>query len=146
MKLVLSGSFHTMNFGLISRPLHCITQCFILHGILPSNWQYYISLGDYPQEIGSFRTILHSEFQTHFKTPVNHMSHSVNGLFSRPFRRRKEHRVHCSTVLVTFWTPFKTLHRKSRRHRTQDNWKYHSLSSSHHRLNMIVPNNHFSDF
>ena len=25
-------------------------------------------MGDYLQEIGSFRTILHSEFQTHFKT------------------------------------------------------------------------------
>ena len=33
---------------------------------------------------------IHSEFQTHFKTPVNHTSHSVNGLLSRPFRRGKE--------------------------------------------------------
>ena len=61
-------------------------------------------------KIGSFKTILHSEFQTHFKTPENHTSHSVNGLISRPFGRAKEDRAHCSTVLVTFWTPFKTAH------------------------------------
>ena len=74
-----------------------------------------ISMGDFLQQIGSFRTILHSEFQTHFKTPENHTSHSVNGLISRPFRRGKEDRAHCSTVLVTFWTPFKTLHWKSKK-------------------------------
>ena len=69
----------------------------------------------------SFRAILHSELQIPFKTPVPHTSHSVNGLFSRPFGRGKEHRAHCSTVLVTFWTPFKTPHWKSKEdtgHRT----------------------------
>ena len=59
-------------------------------------------MGDYPQEIGYFRTILHSEFQTPFKTPVTHTSYSLNGLFSKPFARGKEYRAHCSTVLVTF--------------------------------------------
>ena len=108
-----------------------------------------ISMGDYLQEIGSFKTILHREFWTHFKTPVTHTSQSVNRLISRPFRKGKEHRAHSSTVLVTFWTPFKTLHRKQRGHRTQDNQTDHSSSSSsslHHRGNVIVPNTHLSDF
>ena len=29
-------------------------------------------MGDYLQELGPFRTILHNEFQTHFKTPALH--------------------------------------------------------------------------
>ena len=98
------------------------------------------------RKLVTFRTILHSEFWTHFKTPVTHTSHSVNGLISRPFRRGKEDRAHCSTVLVTFWTPFKTLHWKSKKTQTQDNQTDHSSSSSHHRGNVIVLNNHFSDF
>ena len=77
-------------------------------------------MGDFPQQ-NSFKTILHSEFWIHFKTPVTHMLHSVNGLISRPFRRGKEDIAHDSTVLVTFWTPFKTPHQKSKEdtgHRT----------------------------
>ena len=70
------------------------------------------------QKLFFFRTILHSEFQIPFKTPVTHTSHSVNGLISRPFGREKEYRAHSSTVLVTFWTPFKTPHWKSKK--TQD--------------------------
>ena len=42
---------------------------------------------------------IHSEFQTPFKTPVNHTSHSVNGLLSRPFRRGKEQQ---STLQYSF--------------------------------------------
>ena len=45
------------------------------------------------RKIGSFRTILHSEFWTHFKTPVDHTSHSVNGPLSRPFRRGIEQQI-----------------------------------------------------
>ena len=39
----------------------------------------------------------YNEFWIPFKTPVTHMSHSVNGLLSRPFGRAKEHRAHCSS-------------------------------------------------
>ena len=145
-KLVLSGPFHTVNSGLLSRPLHCTTQCF--HSPCETPFKPTVSNlhGEYPQEIGSFKTILHSAFQTHFKTSVNHTSHSVNGLISRPFRREKEHRAHCSTVLVTFWTLFKTPYQKSRRCKTQHNWTNNSSSSSHHNRNVIIPNKHFSDF
>ena len=91
------------------------------------------------------KTILHCEFRIPSKTPVTHMSHSENGLISRPFRRGrgKEHRTYGSTVLVTFWTPFKTPHWKLKK--TQDNQTDHSSSLWHHRGNIIVPNKHFSD-
>ena len=45
----------------------------------------------------SFKTILHSKFWTHFKTPVNHTSH------------------------ISEWTPFKTI---QKRKRTQRTWQY----------------------
>ena len=49
---------------------------------------------------------VHSEFQTPFKTPVNHMSHSVNGLFSRPFRRGKEQQRTLQYSFSDFLDPF----------------------------------------
>ena len=77
---------------------------------------------------------------------VFHTSHSVNGLISRPFRRGKQDRTHSRTVLVTFWTPFKTLHsRIHRRQRTQDYTTDHS-SSLHHREDVVIPKDIFSDF
>ena len=78
----------------------------LLHGRLPSgNW----FLSGPP---------IYSEFRTPFKTPVNHTSHSVNGLLSRPFRRGKEQQRTLQYSFSDFWTPFKTLHWKLRRHRT----------------------------
>ena len=56
-------------------------------------------------QIAYFWTILHSEIWTHFKTPENHTSHSVNGLISRPFGRGKEDRAHSITVLDSFQDP-----------------------------------------
>ena len=117
-KLVLSRQFHTVNPGLISRPLHHIIQCF------HSPWETSL------EKLDSFRTILHSEFRIPFKTPVTHTSHSVNGLLSRPFRRGKEHRAHSNTVLVTFWTHFKTPHQKSKK--TQDMTTRHIIHHHHH--------------
>ena len=76
-KLVLSEPFHTVNPGLISRPLHCIKQCF------HSPWETSF------KQINSFRTILHSEFQIPFKTPVTYMSHLVNGLLFKTIWKRK---------------------------------------------------------
>ena len=122
---------NTLQIDSFQDPYIGLHSVFILHGRLPS-------------KINSFRTILHSEFWIPFKTPVTHMSHSVNGLISRPFRRGKEHRAQGSTVLVTFQTPFKTLYHKS--NKTQDNKTDHSPSSLHCRGNVIVPNKHFSDF
>ena len=121
--------------------------------ILDSFWDpcitlmvFLFSMGNFLEKINSFRTILHSEFQIHFKTPVTYTPHSVNGLLSGPFGRGKEHRAHSNTVLVPFWTPSRPHIRNQRRQRTQDNPTDHSSSSSsHHRGNIIVPNNHSSD-
>ena len=103
IKIGYFKKFYTVNPGLISRPLHHFDNVLILHGRLP--WKKLILSG----------SILHSEFWIPFKTPVFHTLHSVNGLISRPFRRGKQQRIHSRTVLVTFWTPFKTLHWKSKK-------------------------------
>ena len=89
-----------------------------------------ISMGNYLQLIGYFRTILHSEFQTHFKTPVNHTSHSVNGLISRPFRRGKEDRAHGSSFsdfLDSFQDP--TLEIKEKTQTTQQIIHHHHCTT-----------------
>ena len=79
---------------------------------------------------------VHSEFWTPFKIPVNHTSHSVNGLLSRPFIRGKEQQstlqYSISHLLDSFQDPALEIKR------TQDNWTDHSSSSSHHREDIIV--------
>ena len=128
-------------------------------------------------KIGYFKTILHSESWTHFKTLASFWQcsnspwetslrkqiasgwlYTVNfrffsrplcfiqwmGLISRPFRRGKWDRTNSRTVLVTFWTPFKTPYRESRRQTTQDNWTDQS-SSLHHREDVVVPKDIFSN-
>ena len=78
------------------------------------------------EKVHSFRTILHSRFWIPFKTPVTDMLHSVNGLISRPFGKGKEDRTLSSTVLVAYWTPFKTpMEIKDRGHRTTGQIVHH---------------------
>ena len=88
-------------------------------------------MGDFlGKKVNSFRTILHSEFWIPFMTPGFYTLQSVNGLISRPFRKGKEDRTHGSTVLVTFWTPFKTPHgnQEDRGHRTTGQIIHHHHS------------------
>ena len=118
---------HTVNPGLISRPLHHFDSVLILHGRLP--WKKLILSG--PSYTVNFRFLSRPLWL--------HTLHSVNGLISRPFRRGKQDRTHSSTVLVTFWTPFKTPHQKSKKTEDTGQLTDHSSSSSHHREECSCP-------